>query len=115
MSDFKLVPVNLLHAEAMRSDKSVLLLTAGAPDPADMAEMNAAINDVIASNPTETGFALGGVVLVTGDQTIAGAKAFTSDIESSTAGNGVILKAPGGTRWKLTVSDAGAPVFTQLF
>lgn len=38
----------------------------------------------------------------------------TSSIETTTAGDGVILKSPNGTRYKLTVDNAGALVVTAL-
>jgi hypothetical protein len=36
------------------------------------------------------------------------------DVEVSTVGRGVIMKSPNGSRWRLTVSDAGAAVFTAI-
>lgn len=43
MSDFKLVPINKLHAEARRSDKSVMIMTEGGVEAADTEEINDAI------------------------------------------------------------------------
>jgi len=36
------------------------------------------------------------------------------DVEITSIGKGVIMKSPNGTRWRLTVSDAGALVTTQV-
>lgn len=74
MSDFKLVPINKLHAEALRSDKSVLLLTEGVSEPGDIAEISEAIGAAIAADPTTAG-----VVTLTGDQTIGGNKTFSGN------------------------------------
>ena len=35
-------------------------------------------------------------------------------LELQTVGGGIIMKSPNGTAYKLTVSDAGAPVFTAV-
>lgn len=36
------------------------------------------------------------------------------DLEINGVGDGIIMKSPDGTRWRLTVSNAGAAVFTSL-
>lgn len=36
------------------------------------------------------------------------------DIEAETAGTGVVLSSPNGTRFRLTVSNAGGAIFTQI-
>lgn len=41
-------------------------------------------------------------------------KVGTEDIEITDTTKGIILKSPSGTRWRLTVSDAGEPVFQSL-
>lgn len=38
----------------------------------------------------------------------------SSDVEVADIGEGLILKSANGTRWRLTVSDAGASVWTSL-
>lgn len=38
----------------------------------------------------------------------------TQDAEVETIGKGLVIKSPDGTRWRLTVSNAGAPIFTSL-
>jgi hypothetical protein len=45
---------------------------------------------------------------------VAGVLMTADDIEISTIGKGVIVKSPNGTRWRLTVDDAGASVWTSL-
>jgi hypothetical protein len=44
----------------------------------------------------------------------SGAATFISDVEVSDNTKGVILKSPNGTRWRLTVSDAGVLGATSL-
>ena len=36
------------------------------------------------------------------------------ELETQTVGGGIIMYSPNGTKYKLTVSDAGAPVFTGI-
>jgi hypothetical protein len=39
---------------------------------------------------------------------------FATDIETTTTGNGLIMKSPNGNRWRLTPSNTGLAVFTAL-
>jgi hypothetical protein len=36
------------------------------------------------------------------------------DVEVSTASSGIVLKSPDGTRWRVTVTNAGVLVVTAL-
>jgi hypothetical protein len=44
----------------------------------------------------------------------SGSGTFATDIEASTTGTGLIMKSPNGSRWRLTPSNTGLPVFTAL-
>jgi hypothetical protein len=46
--------------------------------------------------------------------TISGDLNVTGKIDLTTASEGVVFTAPNGTRWKQTISNAGAPVYTEL-
>lgn len=39
---------------------------------------------------------------------------FSSDIEVSTIGSGVIIRSPNGTRYRITVDNAGALITTAI-
>lgn len=70
--------------------------------------------DGIAIGTESTATAVGAVSL--GRQIVANTVDTVSvrELETQTVGGGIIMYSPNGTGYKLTVSDAGAPVFTAI-
>jgi hypothetical protein len=80
----------------------------------------AAINGVSVNDTTNEGAlvfstrASGGSIATALTLAGSGAATFVSDVEVTDNTKGVILKSPNGTRWRMTVSDAGVLGATSL-
>ena len=77
-------------------------------------EAKAETDQATAIGPNTTANANGSSAIGDGATANFANTATVKELETSTVGGGIRMYSPNGTAYKLTVSDAGAPVFTAV-
>lgn len=90
------------------ADRSIIL------GSATSATDRSTVTDGIAIGSDTFVNAAGGVALGAGVTAAIADTVSVKELETQTVGGGIIMYSPNGTGYKLTVSDAGAPVFTAI-